>query len=610
MSKRSRAQIIAPLTIVFALFSASAFSEVPLRDDNSGPYNVTILEGGEGLTRKLEPGTASLEANASWSMTGWVNTKRIQNGRVVLLAVGGSPEDARALVLRDGKPSLWVGGSELTSTGGLTADAWTAVAATYDGKIARLYVDGREVAAKELAVVASAPQIHVAPAIQHMQGAPHFGGQLAELKLHKIALSAKQIQALAQAKPDFGITVFYEVGGHWPWQVKQWRGLQEPQDPWTLPKGKAPFSKPMARTLDAGPSLVPESANVWKLVRWTLAEAPKVAETGKEISAANYSDSRWFAATVPGTVLTTLIDRGVYPDYDHGLNNMAIPESLARQDYWYRSAFDAPASLDGKQLTLTFKGINYAAEVWINGYRLGNIRGAFIRGVFDVTSRMQPGKRNVIAVRVSPPPHPGIPHEESIAAGPGENGGWVALDGPTFAASEGWDWIPGIRDRNTGIWQDVTLAATGRVRLLDPQIVTRLPLPRTDSAEVSITVPVESSHIAPVDVTVSAGFEDVLVTKTVSINPGRSEVRFAPSEFPQLHVAHPRLWWPNGYGKPELYTLKLAVADRGRASDSKSVRFGIRQVTYDFSLFDSEGRLRRVTVDVQGGSARDRKSVV
>ena len=63
----------------------------------------------------------------------------------------------------------------------------------------------------------------------------------------------------------------------------------------------------------------------------------------------------------------------------------------------------------------------------------------------------------MIAVRVSPPPHPGIPHEESIAAGPGENGGWVALDGPTFAASEGWDWIPGIRDRNTGIWQDVEL---------------------------------------------------------------------------------------------------------------------------------------------------------
>ena len=428
MSKRFGAQVFAPLTILLALFSASALAQVQLRDDNSGPYNVTILEGGEGLTRKLEPGTASLEANASWSMTGWLNAKRIQDGGVVLLAVGGSPDDARALILRDGKPSLWIGGSELTGTDRLAEDAWTAIAATYDGKTARLYVNGREVGAKELSGVASAPQIHVAPVTEHLRNSPHFGGQLAELKLHKDALTAKQVLALAQAKPDFGITVFYEVGGHWPWQVKQWRGLQEPQDPWTLPKGKAPVSKPMAKTLDAGPSLVPESANVWKLARWTLAEAPKVAETGKEISAANYSDANWYAATVPGTVLTTLIDRGVYPDYDHGLNNMAIPESLARQDYWYRTAFDAPAGLDGKQLTLTFKGINYAAEVWINGYRLGNIRGAFIRGTFDVSTRVQPGKRNVIAVRVSPPPHPGIPHEESIAAGPGENGGWVALD--------------------------------------------------------------------------------------------------------------------------------------------------------------------------------------
>ena len=110
----------------------------------------------------------------------------------------------------------------------------------------------------------------------------------------------------------------------------------------------------------------------------------------------------------------------MYPDYDYGLNNMAIPESLARQDYWYRTAFDAPANLDGKQLTLTFKGINYAAEVWINGTRLGNIRGAFIRGVFDVTGRVSPGKRNVIAVRFLPPTPE--PHEESIAAGPARTG--------------------------------------------------------------------------------------------------------------------------------------------------------------------------------------------
>ena len=108
-------------------------------------------------------------------------------------------------------------------------------------------------------------------------------------------------------------------------------------------KGQGAFSKPTAKALElmqrlcSRPERMPGSSR-----RWRLAEAPKVEAKPADISSANYSDAAWHAATVPGTVLTTLIDRGVYPDYDYGLNNMAIPESLARQDYWYRTAFDAP----------------------------------------------------------------------------------------------------------------------------------------------------------------------------------------------------------------------------------------------------------------------------
>jgi beta-galactosidase/beta-glucuronidase len=344
----------------------------------------------------------------------------------------------------------------------------------------------------------------------------------------------------------------------------------------------------MAKTLEPKVELIPAAANVWKLGSWRLAEAPKIDASAKDISSANYSDTAWYPATVPGTVLTTLIDRGVYPDYDYGLNNMAIPECLARQDYWYRTSFDAPPGIDGKQLTLTFKGINNAAEVWVNGSRRGTsvARSSAASSISPQCRREAHGHRRArLAAAAS-----GIPHEESIAAGPGENGGWVALDGPTFAASEGWDWIPGIRDRNTGIWQDVELKASGRVRVLDPQVITRLPLPKTDSAEVSILVPVDSSHIAPVDVTVTAKFEGVSLTKTTSVIPGRSEIKFTAAEFPALNVANPRLWWPNGYGAQELYHLDLAVSDRGRPSDTKSLRFGIRHVTYEYSLFDSDGR--------------------
>ncbi len=185
----------------------------------------------------------------------------------------------------------------------------------------------------------------------------------------------------------------------------------------------------------------------------------------------------------------------------------------------------------------------------------------------------------------------------------------MALDGPTFAAAEGWDWIPGIRDRNTGIWQDVELSATGRVRLLDPQVITTLPLPKTDSAEVAILVPVDSSHIAPVDATISASFGNVSVRKTMSVNPGRNEIRFGRPSSRNCTCRTRGCGGRTVTATPELYTLKIDAADRGMASDSRSVRFGIRQVTYDFSLFDSDGRLRRVTVDVQGGSARGERLI-
>ena len=202
---------------------------------------------------------------------------------------------------------------------------------------------------------------------------------------------------------------------------------------------------------------------------------------------------------------------------------------------------------------------------------------------------------NVVAVKVSPPPHPGIPHEQSVKAGVGENGGQLAIDGPTFVATEGWDWIPGIRDRNTGLWRPVELVAHGDVRILDPHVVTDLPLPRTDSADVYVTVPIENGGAAR-PVTVTVAFDGVTVEKSVTAPAGRSEVRFAPSEFHQLTVARPRLWWPNGYGEPHLYDIAYAVRDAQGVSDTLCDRFGIREVSYDLGLFDQAGALRRVNV--------------
>ncbi|MFZ0746743.1 MAG: sugar-binding domain-containing protein, partial [Terracidiphilus sp.] len=295
-------------------------------------------------------------------------------------------------------------------------------------------------------------------------------------------------------------------------------------------------------------------------------------------------------------VLTTMIDRGIYPDPDYGLNNLAIPESLAHQNYWYRVEFKAPPQARRQRLTLTFEGVNYAAEVWLNGKKLGGFTGAFLRGTFDVTSLVSAASENALAVRVSPPPHPGIANEESIKGGPGENGGMEVLDGPTFSATEGWDWIPSIRDRNTGIWQDVTLTSTGSVEIGDLQVVTTLPRPDRSEADIEIEAPLTNLASESVEGDLTATFDDVKVTKHVKLSPGETVVRLEPADYAQLKVQHPKLWWPNGYGDPALHTLRVSLTVAEMKSAERQIEFGMREVSYETSLFDQSGHLRRVEV--------------
>jgi hypothetical protein len=575
-----------------------------LQSENFGPYNLNVLEGGVGVQRRLAADVGLASPGAPWSMTTWIRSVRRQPDTVIVAAVGDTDDPSaewRGIVLRDGELTLDLT-PRLALPGGveLPPGQWHHIAATYDGVTARLYLDGRQCGALEARTLQVAARIDIAPtAPDAAPGAPHFGGSLAGFTLEPYALDAHAVRLLADVRPDFSLVTFDQVGVGWPLQEHAWRGLQAPQDAWTLPHSRTAPSAPQSAPIPASAAggLAADAPGLWTLDAWHLRAAPEVPEDGAVLSHPGYRGRQWIAAVVPGTVLTTLIARGVYPDPAFGLDNLAIPDSLSRQDYWYRSVFDAPADLRGREATLEFNGINYAAEVWFNGTRVGSIRGAFTRGIFNVTGLLQPGRANALAVRISPPPHPGIPHEQSIAAGPGENGGALALDGPTFIATEGWDWIPGIRDRDTGIWQTVQLHTTGGLRLIDPHIVTRLALPRLDTADIAIEASIENRRPATVRATLVARIEAITVRKTLELPPGTTSVVLDPAEFAQLRIAAPRLWWPNGYGAANLYTLNLEIDEDVVRSDSAALKFGIREITYELSLFDAQGRLRRVEID-------------
>ncbi|MDE1149873.1 MAG: beta galactosidase jelly roll domain-containing protein [Azospirillaceae bacterium] len=571
-----------------------------------GPYNAAIAAGGDGLAKPLNG--ASLPADGPWTLSGWFQADELGKG-IALIAGVGDAVNGRYLALNDGRLSLRTGnGAPLSGGSAVKPGTWHHALASFDGKTARLYLDGAEVARGTPASGIVTPTVGLAPRTATTNA---FAGDIAGFTVRAGAVGADEAKAEAGHQPDASLINFEAGSPTWPVQVKQiMMGQVTPQDPWTLPKSGASYSKPVAQPLPpAGPALTADGADAWTVGGWRLAEGPSVQVDGAHVSQPGFDTKSWYVATVPGTVLTTLVDRGVYPDPDYGLNNLAIPEKLNRQDYWYRTEFDVPATLDGRHPLLTFKGINYAAEVWLNGKRLGAVRGAFIRGQFDVTGHLRPGQKNVLAVKIAPPPHPGVPHEQSIAAGVGENGGMQALDGPTFIASEGWDWIPAVRDRNTGLWQDVVLTATGPVRIGDTQVVTKLPLPDTSKADITITVPVENLTAQPVQTEIRAAFDDVTVTKTVTLAPGAGSVTLSPSEFPQLSVKKPALWWPNGLGEPTLHNLTLAAAAGGAKSDEKHTRFGIREVSYELSLMDSTQHLRRVEVDPTAAFQRGERVV-
>lgn len=317
---------------------------------------------------------------------------------------------------------------------------------------------------------------------------------------------------------------------------------------------------------------------------WQMQFAAKVSGTAEQISSAGFSSVGWYRATVPGTVLSTLVDNKVYADPMFGENMRRIPESLNQQSYWYRAAVDVPAAFRGGHCWLEFGGVNYSAEIWVNGHHTGQMRGAFRRGEFDITTWVQTGASAVIAVLVSPQPHPGVPHEHTQANGMGHNGGVTALDGPSFLSTIGWDWLPAIPDRDTGIWLPVTLRASGAVRVRDPYVTSELTENYTHAA-LHVAATLDNGGDAPVPGelvgTITGDGRTISFRVPATAAPGASVLQLDPATVEALTVDHPKLWWPNGYGEPNLYTLALQFVAGDTLSDSETTQFGIREVKYE-----------------------------
>ncbi len=331
---------------------------------------------------------------------------------------------------------------------------------------------------------------------------------------------------------------------------------------------------------------------------WQLQPSCQMHATGARISSPDFRSSRWHSTAVPSTVLAALVADDTYPDPYFGMNLRNIPgttyplganfanlpmpkDSPFACPWWYRTEFSLPRDFQGRDIWLHFDGINYRANLWVNGRKLADsseVAGAFRIYSFNVTRFLFPGRKNTLAVEIF------APTERDLAM--------------NFV-----DWNPMPPDKDMGLWGDVYLTASGPVALRYPQVVTRFPDRSLDVADLTVTAEVRNAASQPVNAVVAGTLEGIHLQQKVALAPGEVRaVTFSPAQYPQLRVAHPQVWWPYGLGPQTLHTLVMRVIVAGALSDRQAIRFGIRQIT---SGFNREGyRLFRINgrrILIRGG---------
>jgi exo-1,4-beta-D-glucosaminidase len=288
---------------------------------------------------------------------------------------------------------------------------------------------------------------------------------------------------------------------------------------------------------------------------WTLQTSVK-AKDGAAISQPGFATAGWYPAQVPTTVVGALVQAGVYKDPFYGKNMAAIPEAPFKTSWWYRTEFKTDGLKPGEQARLIFDGVNYRADVWLNGKKIGGkdkVFGVWRIQQLDVSKELREGS-NALAVEVFPP----RPGEYTM--------GFV-------------DWNPVPPDRNMGLYREVFLRRSGAVSLDDTFVQSKVDLATLKKASLTISTTLRNHSDQPVSGTLAGEIGKIHFSVPYSLAPTEQKlVRLTPAEVPALEIKNPKLWWPVNLGTPELQTLKLTANLAKSPSDLQSVEFGIREV--------------------------------
>jgi hypothetical protein len=316
---------------------------------------------------------------------------------------------------------------------------------------------------------------------------------------------------------------------------------------------------------------------------WQCASIKKVTDKGEAISQTSYALTGWMPATVPGTVLTTMLNNKLIPDPFYGMNNQHIPDIYNTGNdyytYWFVNDFKATVS-GNQQIWLNLRGINYKCDVFINGKKLNNkiFTGMHLRQQYNITRQITANGNNRLAVIVYPPDVVGNPNG-------GQGGDGTIARGLTTQYTAGWDWIQPIRDRNTGIWDKVTIEKTYGVKLQNPHVVTLVPGKRMPGEKQEPAIlKVSAEIINPTSKIINGFLQYKLEGKIIRAATEIPANTTKEISLPNYMLKNPKLWWPNGYGKQDLYSLQIQFVDKtNKLLDDETVSVGIRQMDYKWN---------------------------
>ena len=298
---------------------------------------------------------------------------------------------------------------------------------------------------------------------------------------------------------------------------------------------------------------------------WRMQSSVTDHTKGNQISTTNFSANNWYPITVPSTIIAALLANHVYNfDPFYAKNFEKLKDEKLDHPWWFRKEFSLPSSEKNKNVVLKLHGINYKANVWLNGKLIADsvqIKGPFRIFDLDVTKSISYDKKNVLAIEILRP------------FNPNKQDGDLAID---YA-----DWIHYPPDYNCGIVNNVEIKTYNKVGVNYPEVTTHFDLPSLNVAHLNVYAVVTNYTNEQQDAIVKGKINnDISFEQKIQLQPNeKKQISFSSDDYNQLNINNPKIWWPWQYGEQNLNRIELSCSVNNSTSNLISENFGIREIS-------------------------------